>query len=184
MPDVPPRAAAFLDRDGILNHDVGYAHRPEQVVWVQGAAAAVRRLNRAGYLVFVVTNQSGIARGLYTEDDVDRLHRWMADRLAAAGARVDDWRYCPYHPEHRTQRYAAYAGWRKPEPGMLLDLMRCWPVRRERSFLVGDRATDVAAAAAAGIAGHLYTGGDLDDFVAGLLPGSEACIPAGEDGGR
>src|SRR3546814_3421917 len=85
-----PRPAAFLDRDGVLNHDVGYAHRPEQIVWVQGAATAIRRLNNAGFLVFVVTNQSGIARGLYGSDDVEQLHRWMASQLAGIGARIED----------------------------------------------------------------------------------------------
>lgn len=174
------RPAAFLDRDGVLNYDVGYAHRAGQIIWVQGAATAVRRLNNAGFLVFVVTNQAGIARGLYDGEDVERLHAWMADRLAEAGARIDDWRYCPYHPEHQPERFAAFAGWRKPAPGMLLDLMACWPVRREASFLIGDRETDIAAAAAAGIPGHLYTGGDLDGFVERLLGSDGTAIPCAE----
>lgn len=177
MADLASRPAAFLDRDGVLNHDVGYAHRADQVVWVQGAMAAVRRLNAAGYLVFVVTNQAGIARGLYAEEDVARLHRWMAERLAEHGARIDDWRYCPYHPEHQADRFACRAAWRKPEPGMLLDLMAHWPVRRAGSFLIGDRETDLQAAAAAGVAGHLYTGGSLESFVERLLAGGETGIP-------
>lgn len=174
------RPAAFLDRDGVLNHDVGYAHRADQIVWVQGAMTAVRRLNNSGFLVFVVTNQAGIARGLYGSDDVERLHAWMAGQLAGLGARIDDWRYSPYHPEHQAERFAAFAGWRKPAPGMLLDLMAQWPVRRQASFLIGDRDTDMQAAAAAGIAGHLYTGGDLDAFVERLLVGNGAAIPCGE----
>lgn len=184
MPVRCSRPAAFLDRDGVLNHDVGFAYRPDQVVWVQGAATAVRRLNNAGYLVFVVTNQSGIARGLYGSADVERLHEWMAAQLAAESARIDDWRYCPYHPEHADGRYAAFAGWRKPEPGMLLDLMACWPVRREGSFLIGDRETDLKAAAAAGIPGHLYDGGSLDGFVARLLAGTTGAMSRGEEAGR
>lgn len=179
-----PRPAAFLDRDGVLNHDIGYACRPEQIVWVQGAVSAVRRLNRAGYLVFVVTNQSGIARGLYDSDDVERLHRWMAERLAEQGARVDDWRYCPYHPDHQAERFAAFADWRKPAPGMLNDLMRRWPVRHDRSFLIGDRETDLQAAVAAGVPGHLYHGGDLDAFVARLIGSPGAGISGREEVGR
>lgn len=184
MADAAPRPAAFLDRDGVLNQDVGYAHRAGQIAWVAGAPAAVRRLNRAGYLVFVVTNQSGIARGLYEEADVERLHRWMAEYLADHGARVDDWRYCPYHPDHQAGRFAALAGWRKPAPGMLVDLMQHWPVRPERSFLVGDRDSDIAAAAAAGITGHLFHGGNLDDFVASLIEDTGAAIPGAEEKGR
>src|SRR3546814_215497 len=144
----------------------------------------IRRLNNAGFLVFVVTNQSGIARGLYGSDDVEQLHRWMASQLAGIGARIDDWRYCPYHPEHRAERFAEFAGWRKPAPGMLLDLMARWPVRPEDSFLIGDRDSDVAAAVAAGIRGHLYTGGDLDAFVERLLAGRAAAISTPDGTGR
>lgn len=173
MADSDSRPAAFLDRDGILNQDTGYSHRAEQIVWIPGAMAAVRRLNEAGYRVFVVTNQAGIARGYYGADDVERLHRWMADRLTEQGARIDDWRYCPFHPDYPSDRFDRFATWRKPAPGMLLDLMANWPVRRTRSFLIGDRATDVQAAVAAGIHGHLFAGGDLDAFVATLLSESE-----------
>lgn len=169
MPMLPTLPSAFLDRDGVINHDVGYAHSPGQIDWITGCFAAIRRLNDAGYRVFVVTNQSGVARGLYSEADVVALHAWMADRMAEAGARIDDWRYCPYHPDHQVERFAAFRDWRKPAPGMLTDLMACWPTRLADSFLIGDKESDLGAAAAAGVAGHRFDGGDLDSFVASLL---------------
>lgn len=163
------RPAAFLDRDGVLNFDRGYPHRPDQIDWIAGAAAAVRLLNRRGYRVFVVTNQGGVARGYYGEQDVRALHRWMADRLAESGARVDAFYYCPHHPTEGVPPYRIACDCRKPRPGMLLQAMADWPVRREGSFLIGDRETDLAAADAAGIPGHLFPGGDLAAFVARLL---------------
>lgn len=164
------RPAAFLDRDGVINRDIGYPHRPDQIEWIEGVFDALRRLAEEEFLVFVVTNQAGIARGLYSEADVEALHRWMADEIGQRGGRIDDFRYSPYHPDHDDGRYAPRAHWRKPEPGMILDLAEHWPVDFSRSFLIGDRASDIAAAEAAGLPGHLFEGGNLHEFLEKILP--------------
>lgn len=170
VPLIVKRPAAFLDRDGVLNEDIGYVHRADQVRWVDGAPRAVRWLNDAGYLVFVVTNQAGIARGYYEEDHVRTLHDWMAGRLREEGAHVDAFEYCPFHPEGIVERYRQVSDRRKPGPGMITKLMSEWPVDVGRSFLIGDRDTDLQAAAAAGIAGHHFAGGDLESLVRRLVP--------------
>jgi D-glycero-D-manno-heptose 1,7-bisphosphate phosphatase len=163
------RPAAFLDRDGILNEDIGYAHRPDQIIWIPGAMEAVKLLNERGFQVFVVTNQAGIARGLYTEEHVNRLHEWMNQELDRHGARIDDFRYSPFHPDHDDGRFSHLAHWRKPAPGMLMDLMRAWPVHREASFMIGDRESDMEAAQAADVAGFLFSGGNLLDRIEAIL---------------
>lgn len=164
------RPAVFLDRDGVLNVDTGYPHLPADITWIPGAKEAVKRFNDLGFYAFVVTNQAGIARGYYPEEDVAALHAWMGEELRAIGASIDDWRYCPFHPEGTVARYMGAHPWRKPEPGMILDLLAHWPVDAQASLLIGDKVSDLQAATAAGIAGHLFTGGDLLAFVEGLHP--------------
>jgi len=171
VPSILRRPAAFLDRDGVLNEDTGYVHRIDQVRWVEGARETVRWLNDAGYFVFIVTNQAGVARGLYSEDHVNDLHDWMNLELRENGAHIDCVEYCPYHPEGTVERYRRVSDLRKPAPGMLKKLLAEWPVDASRSFLVGDRSTDLEAAAAAAIRGHLFpSGGNLFDFVTKLVP--------------
>ena len=116
---VPPRRpAVFLDRDGTLNHDTGYVYRSADFRWLPGAVNAIRRLNDGGYYVFVVTNQSGVARGIYDEAAIRDLQGWMNEELRAAGARIDDMRYCPHHPQGSIAAYRTTCSCRKPAAGI------------------------------------------------------------------
>jgi D-glycero-D-manno-heptose 1,7-bisphosphate phosphatase len=159
------RPAAFLDRDGVLNRDTGYVHTPDQFEWIPGAREAVKHLNDAGYYTFVVTNQAGVAHGYYDEASIHRLHGWMNAELRQTGAQIDAFFHCPYHPEGKLEAYRRASEDRKPNPGMLLRARAEWPLDWSRSFLIGDRDSDIAAAAAAGIPGHMFKGGDLLAFL-------------------
>jgi len=143
--------------------------------WFPGAINAIRRLNDSGYYVFIVTNQSGVARGIYDEAAIHDLHSWMNEELRAAGARIDDIRYCPHHPQASIVAYRTQCSCRKPAAGMLLDLMDVWPVIREASVMIGDKESDAVAGRAAGIASAIVPAGGLEDFVAELLRRREAC---------
>ena len=164
------RPAVFFDRDGVLNHDSGYTFETHRLQWTDGAMQAVKAVNDAGYFAFVVTNQSGVARGLYQESHVQTLHRWMADEMAAAGAHIDAFEYCPDHPDGTVERYRRVSDRRKPAPGMITDLLDRFAVDVAHSILIGDKASDLEAAHAAGLKGHLFSGGNLEAFVQQLMP--------------
>ncbi len=163
------RPAVFLDRDGVLNVDHGYVHRSDQIDWIPGAIAAVRALNDLGYRVVVVTNQAGVAHGHYEEEAVHVLHAWMQDELAAHGAFIDAFYHCPYHPDGKVERFRLTHIDRKPGPGMILRALSDLEIDKDKSFLIGDKQSDIAAAEAAGIPGFLFTAGNLAQFVDACL---------------
>jgi D-glycero-D-manno-heptose 1,7-bisphosphate phosphatase len=142
------RPAAFLDRDGVLNVDHGYVHRPEQLEWIAGAPESVRLLNKAGYYVLVITNQSGVARGFFDEAAVRSFHVHMQNVLAGKGAHIDAFYYCPHHPEGTVKAFTMACSCRKPRVGMLEQAAREWPIDIAKSFFIGDKDDDMAAAAA------------------------------------
>lgn len=160
------RPAAFLDRDGVLNQDLGYTHKLEDLVWMPGAKEAIRLLNDRGYRVIVVTNQAGVARGYYDEAAVIAFHAGMQDQLASEGAFVDAFYYCPYHGEGALPAYKIEEHPdRKPNPGMILRGLADFAVNRDGSFVVGDKASDMEAARRAGLPGYLYTEGNLQAMI-------------------
>jgi D,D-heptose 1,7-bisphosphate phosphatase len=168
LPAQMSRPAAFLDRDGVLNVDKGYVHTQEEFEWRPGSIAAVRRLNELGFYVFVVTNQAGVARGYYDEAAIEVLHHWMNEELGKYGAHSDAFEYCPHHLDGVRAEYRNVCRRRKPEAGMLLDLIDEWPVLTGGSFLIGDKQSDLDAAAAAGLPGYVTNSENLADFVDSL----------------
>jgi D-glycero-D-manno-heptose 1,7-bisphosphate phosphatase len=165
------RSAVIFDRDGVLNVDHGYVGEPERLEWVEGARRAIRRLNESGVTVIVATNQSGVARGFFDLAAVEKVHAVMQADLTVEGARIDAFYVCPFlaeakeaafsHPDHPD---------RKPNPGMLLRAIDEWDLDPSRCLLIGDKTSDLEAARRAGIAGALFEGGNLDDFMRPLLP--------------
>jgi D-glycero-D-manno-heptose 1,7-bisphosphate phosphatase len=156
------RPAVFFDRDDTLIYDpAGYTHKPADLRWVEGVPAMIKRLNDAGMLVFVVTNQAGVAKGHFAEPAIRRFHDHMARELAAVGAHIDDWRYCPHHEAATVDEYRMVCAWRKPSPGMLLDLLSKWSVDRAASIVFGNSDSDVIAGKSAGIAAQLVAPGAI-----------------------
>jgi len=153
VPEAQKRPAVFFDRDGVLNEDYGHVGAIDRFKWRDGAIDMVKKFNDEGKFVFIVTNQAGVAKGIYREEDIATLHAFMQQELARAGAHIDDIRYCPYHPEAVIESYRRASDWRKPEPGMILDLLRRWPVDRANSLLIGDSELDLEAARRAGVRG-------------------------------
>ena len=140
------RAAVFLDRDGTINEQMGYINHISRFHLLPGAAAAIARLNRAGLIVVVVSNQSGLARGYFPDQLLEDVHRKMNADLAAAGAHVDGIYCCPHHPEAKRPELRAACDCRKPKPGLVLQAARELDLDLTRSFMVGDRWSDLKCA--------------------------------------
>ena len=154
------RKAAFLDRDGVINIDHAYVHRWEEFEWVEGVLEAARRLSEAGYLLVIVTNQSGIGRGYYTEEDFERLNREVRRAFEEVGAPLAGIYFCPHHPVKALEPYRMECGCRKPAPGMLLEAARDLNIDLSQSLMVGDKVSDMQAAQAAGVPVRILVGTD------------------------
>ena len=146
------RIGAFLDRDGTINDEVDYLRTPDQLRLIAGAGPAIRSLNDRGILTCVISNQSGVARGLLTEDDLLPIHAKLEGELGRSGARIDRIYYCPHHPTEGKPPYNIECACRKPATGMLLQGAQELGIDLEKSFVVGDRIVDVQAGKAVGAA--------------------------------
>ncbi|MEN0077232.1 MAG: HAD family hydrolase [Paracraurococcus sp.] len=170
------RRALFLDRDGVINIDHGYVHRVEQVAFVPGIFALCRAAAARGLLLVVATNQSGIGRGLYTAGEFHALMRWMGERFAREGAPLHAVEYCPDHPEHGIGPYRRDTPRRKPGPGMLLDAAATHGIALGASLMLGDRASDMQAALAAGIGTRILASEDAAEVA--RAPGGTLVLPS------
>ena len=139
------RPTIFLDRDGTLNEEVNYLHRPKDLRLLPTAANAVRLWNQAGFRVAVITNQAGVARGYYREEDVKHLHEYMNQVLAEEQAHIDGFYFCPHHPEHGIGKYKKGCRCRKPDIGMFEQAEKDFPVDKSRSYMIGDKLIDTQA---------------------------------------
>jgi D-glycero-D-manno-heptose 1,7-bisphosphate phosphatase len=160
--------AVFLDRDGTINIEKDYLYQAAEFEFIAGVPEAIRLLNQAGFFVVVVTNQSGVARGYYTEEDVEILHRHISCELERYDAHVDAWLYCPHHPSGRGS-YALPCDCRKPMPGMLKDAARRYNIDLQNSTMIGDKRADIEAGLAAGCRTILVRtgyGADEEQYVA------------------
>jgi D-glycero-D-manno-heptose 1,7-bisphosphate phosphatase len=145
------RRALFLDRDGVVNLDRNYVHRAGDVHFTEGVFETCRAFREAGYLVVVITNQSGIGRGYFTEEDFHRLSAWMREEFEGRGAALDGIYFCPHHPEEGLGRYRTHCQCRKPAPGMLLEAADDLDIDLRGSVLVGDKDSDIEAGLRAGV---------------------------------
>ena len=158
------KPAAFLDRDGVINKEKGYLYKIDDFEWIEGAKESIKYLNDNDYYVFVVTNQSGIAKGYYNEKDVISLHNYINNELKSINAHIDEFFISPYHPDN-TKDYSNLSHLRKPDTGMLESAATKWPIDKLKSFWIGDKDTDIECAENFLIRGHLYNSGNLLKFI-------------------
>jgi D-glycero-D-manno-heptose 1,7-bisphosphate phosphatase len=176
------QAAVFLDRDGTINEEAGYLDSLEKLCLIPGAADAIRLINESGMKAVVVTNQSGVARGLFTEAFVEEVHARLGEMLAEEGASLDGFYFCPHHPTAGRGSYLRSCDCRKPSPGLLLRAAEELSLDPDRSYMVGDTLNDIEAASRIGVRGILVRTGYGAEAAAALMTaeGPERRDPGGE----
>jgi len=147
----PKNRAVFLDRDGTINREVDVLRRLSQLKIFPKVAEAIRKLNKIGFLVVVITNQAVVARGWLTEKEIDKIHAVLIKRLAKYGAKIDAIYYCPHHPSANLKKYRLRCRCRKPNPGMILKAIKKYHIDRKKSFMIGDTTRDTLAGKRAGL---------------------------------
>jgi len=180
QPPTVQRPAVFLDRDGVLNEDSGYTFEVAKLRLISGAAGALKLLKQRGFLLIVVSNQSGVARGLFSTQQVDAFNEALDQRLREEhGIGIDAFYYCPYHPDGTVASFTKVSSWRKPEPGMVLQAQSDYGIELERSYLVGDRYDDIECAVRAGVKGiQVLAPGQIKHPLALSWVSSLADVPA------
>lgn len=166
---ISSKKAVFFDRDGVLNKDVGYLYLYNQMEWIDGAREAIALLTKKDYLIFVVTNQSGVARGFYKEEDIKKLHYMMECDIEKMGGHITEFFYCPHLKGGANPKYNIDCDCRKPKPGMILSAIKKYKLEPHNAFLVGDSQRDMEAACSAGIKSFLFKTGNLELFVKNCL---------------
>jgi D-glycero-D-manno-heptose 1,7-bisphosphate phosphatase len=177
------KPAVFLDRDGVINVDHGYVHDEHDFEFIEGVFEATKLLKQQGYLLVLVTNQSGIARGKFSEDRFLSLTQWMDWNFVDHGVEFDGIYYCPHHPEYGQGAYKQDCECRKPKPGMFISAKEFLDIDMEKSVMVGDKAEDIMAAAAAGVGTTILvrTGKPITEkgqALAGVVLDSIADVPS------
>ena len=162
------KRACFLDRDGVINVDKNYVYNISDFEWIEGAQNAIKYLRDKNFYIFIVTNQSGIARGLYSEQEVKKLHQFINSELMKIGTLIDDFFISPYHPNF-PDFYSDLSNLRKPDTGMLKLAQKKWNFDKSKSFMIGDQETDMQCAKRFGIEGYLFNTGNLYDFVRNIV---------------
>jgi len=158
----------FLDRDGTINEEVEYLHKPSDLVILPGVSAALKRLKEQGFRLVVVTNQAGVARGYYSESDVEQLHEYMNRLLAKDGAEIDRYFYCPHHPVHGIGEYKQSCHCRKPDIGMFEMAEKYFKVDKSHSYMIGDKLLDTEAGRRYGVKSILVGTGYGKELYNGL----------------
>ena len=156
--------AAFLDRDGVINEDTGYLNKIGDFKWIEGAIEALKILKENNFLIIIVSNQSGVSRGYFSEQDVHNLHKWINLQLSKHNIKIDDFFFSTELPEAEISKSR-----RKPSPKMIEEAIEKYNLKRDDCFMIGDKNTDVLAAKNAKIRGFLFKGGNLSYKIKKIL---------------